>query len=103
MEFLPADPDKIRKLLEGRESVLEERLKEDERYYASKTCPECNASCFAVLDEKQPFTSGRLTPKCLLHCTSCKTIFEPDTGVIVKTGEAYRPVPTATDIFVRND
>ena len=43
MEFQPADPDEIRRLLEGHKSVLAEKVAEDEAYYASKVCPECGA------------------------------------------------------------
>lgn len=100
MEFQPADPEWIRKMLEGRKSVLEQLSKEDDAHYASKSCPSCGAAMYPVVDSNNPFVPGRITPKCLLQCTYCKTMIEPDTGIIVKTGEAYEPVPTVADLFI---
>lgn len=103
MEFQTRDQDEIRKLLEGHESVLAKTIEEDEAYYASKICPSCGAPTYQVPDARQPFIPGRLTPRCLLHCTQCKTLFEPDTGIILESGESYEPMPTVADIFIPNE
>lgn len=103
MEFKPADPEWIRKQLEGHTDILTPAIKRSEEYYKSKTCPSCGSPTYAVLDIKNPFSSDGLTPKCLLQCSYCPTLFEPDTGILVETGEAYEPLPTVSDLFVQED
>jgi len=96
MEFQPEDPDKIRKLLEGHQSVLADKVAEDEKYYAGKACPFCGSKCVPLVDSTTPFIPGRLTPKCNLQCMSCGTLFEPDTGIVIEEGVPLDEVPDIT-------
>jgi len=102
MEFKPADPEWLRKQLEGQQDILTAAAERANEYYKSKTCPECGSPTYPVLDTKNPFMADGLTPKCLLQCTYCKTLFEPDTEIRVETGEAYEPLATVADLYVQD-
>jgi hypothetical protein len=98
MGFTPADPKEMKKLLKGRKSLLLERVERENKQLEGKVCPECGSPTYPVLRGPGPFTL-----QVLLQCTYCKVLFEPDTGIIVKFGEAYEPMPVRTDLFVNAD
>jgi hypothetical protein len=96
-----ADQEEMRRLLEGHESLLIPAVQKAEERYASMTCPECGSPCRQVVDADRPFTPGKVLPNILMHCTYCRAVFEPDTGLIIHFGEAYTPLPTSADLFIR--
>jgi len=98
--FRTADPDEMRRQLEGHESLLIPEVARLHERYASMTCPECDSPCRPVINTDRPFKPGQVTPNVLLHCNHCKAIFEPETKIIIRFGEAYDPLPTPADLFV---
>ena len=99
-EFEEADQEWLKKVLEPYKSTVDQAAKDNMEYFASKTCPGCGSPMYPVKDVSHSRTDGLISTKFLLHCTYCRTVIEPDTGIIVKSGEAYEPLPTIADLFI---
>ena len=81
MIFKEMDPNEIRKLLEGHESVLAPEIRRHEKYFESLQCMYCGGNCRPFVSPEKLFESGSVIPKYLAECNDCGHQFEPYTKI----------------------
>lgn len=95
--FKEMDPDLIRKVIEGYHDELTPEARKQDAFYRQFSCPNCK--CPLVKDFNHPgrWSDDSLLPKALLRCELCDYTIEPETRVIVATGNPAK-VPSELSI-----
>jgi hypothetical protein len=101
LKFL--DPEVAMKLLEGHEDIITKAAEQREKFYAAQSCPRCGGSCVKHGDFRTMFTGDEPLPKFMLKCLACGEIFDPHTGLIVKTGNIAQALVPAVPILKTED
>ena len=69
--------------LKDHQNILGGEAMKEEALFRHLSCPSCgSASCEAFPDPHKPFDPGSVLPRRLLRCASCRTEFNPYTGLI---------------------
>jgi hypothetical protein len=85
MKFVPMDRERVVAILEEHDDVLTEQARVRREFYASKECARCGNPCAPEADIRMnPDGSGRV--KYLCRCTGCRSLFDPDLGIVVEIG-----------------
>ena len=93
MNFTEMDPSKILQMLgetdeEGRlvhQNLLAPLVSKEEAFFRMAACPKCGAQAHeAFVDTRRPFIPGHALPHRYLRCLSCRSEFDPYSGLITR-------------------
>ena len=91
MPFIEMDPELVRKALEGYQNELAPEQAKLEAFYRQFRCPSCKGQCRKEYDTHHAFSDpDSLVPRALLRCTSCSTLLDPHSGMVVERGDHER-------------
>lgn len=91
------DADEAWAAVEGYEDVLTPAVTAQEAFYRQFSCPRCKCDDMnKVFNPKTTFSCGTLIPKALLKCGWCALTLDPETGIVVESGNAAKAAPQST-------
>lgn len=93
MKFHEMDPDTVRALLEQKDErgnplhpdVIAPEVQKEQAFFRTAICPKCRKGHLETfIDPRAPFSPGLPLARRQLRCLSCRTEFDPYTGLISK-------------------
>jgi hypothetical protein len=91
MDLKLLDPRITEKLLEGTEDTITPLAQARERFYKSQACPYCGGNSFRKYgDPRMLFRPDDPLPRYQLRCENCGCLFDPHSGLVVKTGNVAK-------------
>lgn len=91
IEFKPMSDEDLNAAVEGQPNILARDLMKEEALFRHTSCPSCGQdACEAFPDPHKPFDPGSTLPRRLLRCATCRTEFNPYTGLVTL---AAPPIP----------
>lgn len=98
--FSELDPELAWKLIEGHEDVLSGEAKAQEAFYRQFRCPRCKQAMNKEFDGRHAFSGDTLVARALLRCGGCDLLLEPDTGLVVESGNPAKVAAEPSTIIV---
>ncbi len=84
--FQEMDPELALRLIEGYQDELSPEAKKQETFYRQFRCKNCQTELQQEIDAKTCFRNGAILPKALLRCALCGYLVDPETGLILSSG-----------------
>lgn len=84
--FKEMDPELVRKAIEGYTDELTPAARVQESYQRQFRCPNCRSELVKDFNHPARWSGEGLLAKFLLRCELCDYTVEPDTGLIIRTG-----------------
>jgi len=84
--FEEMDPELALRLIEGHEDELLTEAKKQDSFYRQFQCPSCKVGLDREIDSKICFRGDTLLAKALLRCGLCGYLIDPETQIILASG-----------------
>jgi hypothetical protein len=93
MKFQEMDPEVVRALLDQKDErgnplypdMLTPEVAKEESFFRTAVCPACRkGSVEPFVDARTPFVSNSPLVRRRMRCLSCKTEFDPYTGLVLR-------------------
>ena len=84
--FKEMDPEVAWRLIEGYQDELTPEAKKQEAFYRQFRCQNCRTELQQEIDAKTCFRNGAILPKALLRCALCGYLIDPETRIILSSG-----------------
>lgn len=90
MQFKVMSPELIRRLTAGETDVLSGMVEKRRYDITAKPCPRCGGAIHQYLDAQYAFTSEDPLPRSTARCVDCSYSYDPQTGIVLNTGNPAR-------------
>lgn len=97
--FSELDPELAWKLIEGYEDTLSPEAKAQEAFYRQFRCPRCKQPMNKEFDGRHAFSGDSLVARALLRCGGCDLLLEPDTGLVLESGNPAKALTETTPVI----
>lgn len=84
--FKELDPGVAMRMVEGYQDDLSTEARVQDAFYRQFQCPNCNVELQREIDAKTCFRGGSLLPKALLRCGLCGYLIDPNTRIVLSSG-----------------
>lgn len=86
--FVELDPAEVTKALEGQQDVLSDLRKQQDEFYASRSCPSCGSTEHTreFHSVTHAYGQGAVLPRWVLRCRKCTCLFDPHSNILLTRG-----------------
>jgi hypothetical protein len=85
MPLKEMDQDTIRELLKGHDNLITPLANSELAVISKAACPQCGSQSFQqVVNPRNPFSTGAVTPNTIATCLACNAEFNPKSGFLTK-------------------
>lgn len=84
--FKEMNPEIALRLIQGYDDELSSEARVQDAFYRQFRCANCDVELQREIDAKTCFRGGSLLPKAILRCALCGYAIDPDTRIIISSG-----------------
>jgi len=100
MDLKLVDPRITAKLLEGYADTITEAVEERNKFYQQQQCPYCGGNALTrTANPRLLFRPDDPLPRYQLRCQNCDCLFDPHTGIVLKTGNVGKAFVPAVPLL----